>query len=414
MTNKIESLEQNIIVLKHAIEQGWAKDQEENLANMEQELDQLLAANKAPENLSTDTPIVSPEQVSDPVDKNTQAVVIVAHEAQSDASTELSEVMSLKDSVRAAMLPKYIDEKVVQFQLVASVSECFAEYRTHILAYNVPIEFREQFNKTNAYLSFKSTISDQLGGREIKQEQARKKWITTCSEYKTQSTGKSRNTDADKQLCIGSQIVTYSDALKYMHNPENFLGHLKVEFTSTSLQGLKTEVDEELDLLIDEARMAQKRWYVKNKQIVLELAETMYEHKPVTLTEEQFKRYTLLLAVAKLWGATEFQNVLTHVQTLATTTCKSDNEDFAKALRDALDNAQKLFAQPLTQMPSDTLLSELKKLKQIYSRQTLPSALEKIGIKDQRKQIDFFGTAAQGYEVSVLEQALAPFTQQAA
>lgn len=412
MTNKIDTLEKQISDLESLVAQGVLSGLEEKIKGMQAELDALLDANKEenpPAAQPSDTPMVSPEQALEPVNTNTQIVENNDPEWQTEASTLLSEVMSLKEIVRSKLLPEFADDKVAQCHLYASVAESFAEDRTHTLACEVPSPLLEQFNNANAYNSFKSIKSDQLNSRDIKAEQVRKKWATICSKYDTPSTSSFRNTAADKNLCVGSQIVTYSNAVKYTHNPENFLGHVTVLFTTTSLDGLSREVDEDLDLQIDEARMVQKRWYVKYKKDVLELAETMYEHKPVTLTNEQFKRYTLLLAIAKLWGEDQFTNAKAFVKTLALTNCKSDNEDFAKALREALDNAQALFVQPLTEMPSDTLIAELKKLKQNYSRQTLPSALEKINIKAQRKQIDFFGTSAQGYDVTILEQALAPF-----
>lgn len=248
--------------------------------------------------------------------------------------------------------------------------------------------------------------------REIKSELSKKSWATICTEYTTQSTGTIRNTEADKSLKYGSQVISYSDIVKYTHNPENFLGHVKVEFEAASLEGLKTKVDAWLDIDIDEARIMQKKWYTKNASSVLELLDNMDQYKPPRLTEVKFQRYKLLLAIATLWGEDHFKNVLTIVNEIALTSGIAEHEKFACALKKALDNAQAHFAQPLTQMPSDTIIAELNKLEGFnYSRQTLPTALADLNVnKDTaRNSIVFFGNTVQGYEVELLENALTPF-----
>lgn len=347
--------------------------------------------------------IVRPESVS-------EAITMQSEEVAEDA--ELSALMQTKEYVRSQMLPTFTRTEVADFILVASVAECFAEHCTHTIAYDVPQELRKQFNKVNAYQSFRSISTTELMSREIKSELSKKNWATICTEYTTQSTGTIRNTEADKSLKYGSQVISYSDILKYAHNPENFLGHVKVEFETNSLEELKTDVDPWLDIDIDEARIMQKKWYTKNTSSVLAMLDNMDQYKPPRLTEVKFQRYKLLLTIAKLWGEEHFNNVLTILNEIALTSGIAEHEKFACALKKALDNAQAHFAQPLTQIPSDTIIAELNKLEGFnYSRQTLPTALADLGVNKEtaRKSIIFFGNTVQGYEVELLTSALTPF-----
>lgn len=386
MKTTIEQLKPEIAALKNAIQKGWATGQEAKLTEMEAELDRLLAADKP----SAELPPKEEEQT---------------------INEQLETVMQAKENVRSQLLPKFVDQKISDFQLVASVAECFAENRVHTLAYEVPTALREQFNNSNAYLSFKSIKTTELSSREIKKEQAKKNWATVCTNYTTQSTGKFRNTDADKTLKVGSQIVTYSEAIKYQHNPDNLLGYVKVEFEQESLQNLKTEVDESLDLDIDEARMQQKRWYVKNKETILDSLDSMETHKPAQISKEKFERYKLLLAIAHIWGEDHFNHVLNTVHSLILATGKNENEKFAEALKQSIQSIQANFTTTLCELPSDTLIEYLKKHDFSCSRQTLPTALKAIGVNtdSERKQITFFGNTVQGYSLEILQNALKPF-----
>lgn len=332
-------------------------------------------------------------------------------EEEQTISEQLVEVMQAKERVRSQLLPNFVSQEVADFQLVASVAECFAEDRVHTLAYEVSTALREQFNNTNAYLSFKSIKTTDLSSREIKNEQAKKDWATVCTNYTTQATGKFRNTDADKSLKVGSQIVTYSEVIQYQHNPDNLLGYVKAKFEQVTLQNLKTEVDEFLDLDIDEARMHQKRWYVKHKQTILDSLDSMEIHKPARISKEKFERYKLLLAIAKVWGEDHFNNVLNIVNSLVLATGKTENEKFAEALKQSIESIQTNFTTPLSELPSDTLIEYLKNHDFPCSRQTLPSALKEIGVNtdSERKPITFFGNTVQGYSLEVLLNALEPF-----
>jgi len=373
-------------------------------------------------NVDGDLPVEAPESTPAPSVIESEGEEIAQPESVSEVITmqseglsydaELDAVMAAKDLVRSHMLPAFTRNEVTDFILVASVAECFAEHRTHTIAYDVPEALRQQFNKVNAYLSFRSILTTELMSREIKSELSKKSWATICTEYTTESTGTIRNTEADKSLKYGSQVISYSDIVKYTHNPENFLGHVKVEFETASLEGLKTEVDAWLDIDIDEARIMQKKWYIKNALTVLAMLDNMDQYKPPRLTEVKFQRYKLLLAIATLWGEDHFNNVLTIVNEIALTSGIAEHEKFACALKKALDNAQAHFAQPLTQMPSDTIIAELNKLEGFnYSRQTLPTALADLGVNKEtaRKSIIFFGNTVQGYEVELLTSALTPF-----
>ncbi|NNH78317.1 hypothetical protein HLH17_11675 [Acinetobacter sp. ANC 5380] len=361
---------------------------------------------------STPAPSVIEAKGKETAQLESVSEVITTQSEEVVEDAELGALMQAKKNVHSQMLPAFTRNEVADFILVANVAECFAEHRTHTIAYDVPKELREPFNMVNAYQSFRSILTSELMSREIKSELSKKSWATICTEYTTESTGTIRNTEADKSLKYGSQVISYSDILKYTHNPENFLGHVKVEFETASLEGLKTEVDAWLDIDIDEARIMQKKWYTKNASSVLELLGNMDQYKPPRLTEVKFQRYKLLLAIATLWGKEHFNNVLTIVNEIALTNGIAEHEKFACALKKALDNAQAHFAQLLTQMPSDTIIAELNKLEGFnYSRQTLPTALAdlKVNKETARKSIVFFGNTVQGYEVELLTSALTPF-----
>lgn len=404
-TLTIEQLVQNIADLENAIEKGWAGGKEGTLNEMKEQLAAMRVS----------APVEPTEPTEEVTDTNTQPLVKDANNDQSEAPVEpvdeqLQAVMEAKQQVRSQLLPDFKNQEVADFHLVASVAECFAENRVHTVAYEVPEALQDQFNKTNAYLSFKSIITTELSSREIKTEQAKKDWATVCTNYKLQSTGKFRTTDADKQLKIGSQIITFSTALKYEHNPDNYLGSVVVGFESESLADKKTEVDTWLDIDIDEARMQQKRWYAHNKKAVLDTLDDMDAYKPARLSKEKFERYKLLLAIAKAWGEEHFNNVKAVIETLALTSGKTENEKFAEALKEAICSLQSKFVTPLENLPSDSLIEQLKDHKFSCSRQTLPTYLKDIGIEaNARHQISFFGNTVQGYTLSVLEDALKPF-----
>lgn len=391
MTNKIETLEKNINSLKAMVADGTLTGMEGKLAEMEAELDTLLAAEK-PDSAQGESEV---EYNADEVPDNVEM---------------MQALMAVKEKVREQLLPEFEDAKFADFQLVASVAESFAEDRVHTVAYEVPTALQGQFNNTNGYLSFKSIITNDLSSREVKSEQAKKKWATVCTNYTIQSTGKFRTTEADKQLKIGSQIITYSTALKYEHNPDNFLGVVAVKFKTNSLEGKKKEIDAWLDIDIDEARMQQKRWYLMHKDSILESLDDMEQYKPARLTKEKFESYKLLLAIAKVWGEDHFNNVKAVIDNLAVTSGKTENEKFAEALKQAICDLQNNFVTPLENLPSDSLIEKLKDNKFTCSRQTLPTHLNGISIEaTERHQISFFGNTVQGYKLSVLEQALQPF-----
>lgn len=386
MTNKFETLKLEIADLKNAIDKGWAKDMEGKLADMEAELDALLAAENSDEVETED------ESNADKVPDNTEI---------------MQALMTAKEKVREQLLPEFEDAKIADFQLVASVVESFAEESVHTLAYEVPTALREQFNNLNAYLSFSSIISSDLNSREIKTEQEKKKWATVCTNYTIKSIGKFRNTDADKLIKVGSQIVTYSEALEYEHKPDNLLGILLVKFKTEGLEGKKKEVDAWLDINIDEARMLQKRWYAYHKNTILESLDAMKEFTPVRFKGDKALSYKLLLAIAKVWGEDHFNNVKAVIDVLAKHSGKTEEEKFAEALKLAIVQVQANFTTTLTELPSDSLIEKLKENKYPCSRQTLPALLEGIEVKPaERHQISFFGNTLQGYKLAVLEEAL--------
>lgn len=385
---------------------------------MQEQIEAYKAANSlkvGAEEHAPEAPVEPAEAVVEVTDTNTQPLVKDAANDEPEAPVEsvdeqLQAVMDAKQQVRSQLLPDFKDQAIADFHLVASVAECFAENRVHTVAYEVPEALQGQFNKTNAYLSFKSITTTDLSSREIKNEQAKKAWATVCTNYKLQSTGKFRTTDADKKLKIGSQIITFSTALKFEHNPDNYLGSVVVGFELESLADKKTEVDTWLDIDIDEARMQQKRWYAHNKEAVLDTLDDMDAYKPARLSKEKFERYKLLLAIAKAWGEEHFNNVKVVIETLALTSGKTENEKFAEALKEAICSLQSNFVTPLENLPSDSLIEQLKDNKFSCSRQTLPTYLKDIGIEaNARHQISFFGNTVQGYKLSVLEDALKPF-----
>ncbi|WP_368678887.1 hypothetical protein [Acinetobacter lactucae] len=379
-----------------------------DLLSFEQE--EALRKYEEDNNLTIDGDLPTTPKLSDVVEMVKDASPIDDFSNKKNGANTLSELMVLKERVRSQLLPEFEDELVADFQLVASVAESFAEDRVHTVAYEVPTALQKQFNNTNAYLSFKSIITDDLSSREVKAEQAKKNWATVCTNYTIQSTGKFRNTEADKQLKVGSQIITYSTALKYEHNPDNFLGLVDVKFKVESLEGKQQKVDAWLDIDIDEARMQQKRWYLNHKDAILSSLDDMDQYKPARLIKEKFERYKLLLAIAKVWGEDHFNNVKAVINKLAMTNGKTVNEKFAEALKKAIYDLQSNFVTPLENLPSDSLIEKLKDNNFSSSRQTLPTYLKDIGVEaTARHQISFFSNAVQGYKLSVLEQALQPF-----
>lgn len=319
---------------------------------------------------------------------------------------ELQSLMEAKQKVREQVLPSFSDQAVADFQLVASVAESFAENRTHTLVYEVIPEFQNQIQLANSLLSFRSITTDMISGLKLKGLQDKAKWSTVSVAYKEkQGLGNKRNAGDDQENKIGSfNIVTTAD-LKYEHAPYNLLGTATAKFVTTSLDGLKTTADDEhFDLDVSQARLDQKKWYVTNKDAVLQLANSEFEG--VTIAVSKIERYKLILAIAKLWGEARYNNVVTVVTKLAKEIDKADDEKFAEALKGAIVAAQAQFKEPLTALPNDTLIAKLEG----YSRQTLPKAMESIGIiKEQKTQIDFFGCDVQGYNVEQLNQALAQY-----
>lgn len=78
----------------------------------------------------------------------------------------------------------------------------------------------------------------------------------------------------------------------------------------------------------------------------------------------------------------------------------------AEALKVAIVSAQAQFKEPLAELSNDVLIAKLEG----YSRQTLPKAMESIGIaKEQKTKIDFYGCDVQGDAAAQLEQALAKY-----
>ena len=378
--------------------EGKLEELQNELATLQTQNNNEESAPNAPVEATVkvvDAPVVTPKETAQDVEIDTAKL-----------SADLQALMVLKENVRKQVLPTFANKAIADFQLVASVAESFAEDRTHTLVYEVIPEFQNQIQLANAVLSFRSIITDQISGLKLKSLQDKAKWSSVSVAYaEKQGLGGKRTIEDDQKNKIGSFNIATTEALKYDHAPYNLLGTVVAQFNTTSLDGLKTTTENELfDLDVSEARLAQKKWYVQRKSDVLKLAEG--EFKDVTIAVSKIERYKLILTIAKLWGEAQYNNVVTVVTKLAKEIDKADDEKFAEALKKAIVQAQAQFKEPLAELPNDVLIANLEG----YSRQTLPKAMESIGIsKEQKKQINFYGCDVQGYNVEQLNQALAQY-----
>lgn len=373
MTNAITELETKIASLKTSIKEGWVKDKDAELKEMEEQLDKLL-----------NDPPVTPEKWTvksvevDPsiVDQFTDAYAVVENQ-----------------------LPEFNDEKMKKLFVLAAKATCLTKWTG---AFTLPMRtvdkkaLPQRLAQTFGLLSFDYFRSKSLINKAMKDAQMGTKYLTICT--------------VPEETQRDTTVKGYEDALKGCH----FIAHwntIKRDETDLSIIGqfehvFKTEEVKNDDYHIGTTsimgvRYKQQIWLESNKQLVQDLIEKIQDTRPAQVKAEVFKLWSGILVLALLWNKDTYNEMVQLMLEMVSTVPLEGKYKLACALSVVIPDLEKFFTrytQNDEMKVSSTMIGEL--VQSVGFKEDLSVCFNDMGIamKDYRS----------GYSIKLLKDTYTP------
>lgn len=223
------------------------------------------------------------------------------------ADPELKSLMDKKAALLDTLLPSSMAQDQRDFLSIVTLANCFAKFGRFKLSIELTDNtYKQQLARSLGLLSFNYIYSEHLMNRDIKSEQAIKPYAPICTAYDgTTSLVRRMATDTDK---TGNQLVVWHSALKYEHN-DDCIGNMVLELGEVGQQTDLKNLSEAIDFEIDDQRVEQKRWFIKNKDDINDLVTDLDLPCPSKMTEAVFQQYKLLLVLAAKVSPEVYQSV---------------------------------------------------------------------------------------------------------